>query len=909
MADKNDIRAGGASVELSAKDNTKGVLDAASARLRAWGKGIAVIGGMVAGAGAAVAGGMIAMATNAAQAGQEWLRLSHTTGVSVENLSALGYAANRVGVSTETFTHAFGHMSMAVAEAARGSPEATQKLADLGLTIEDLAHLSQDDRFRLIADRISRIGDAAQRATAERGIFGRSGIELAPLIDQGASGIRGLEAEGARKGRIWTTEDAQNSQLFLRNVNALQGALKTVWEMMGRALLRPLIAGTEHLKKIAEKIIEVTTEVSNWMRENEGLLTVLFKIFDWAIIIGPAIAAVGGALALVPSAVGLIGTAWSGLGMLASGLGSVLMLPFTLMQLAATGAAAVVSLAWSGLVAVASFTWGAIVAVAEVAWGAITATWAFGTAACSFLMTAFGATASAVAALFSTAWTVGTAICEGALLSLAAVGVAVDAVLAFFGGTVAFVATIFSTAWAIGAGIASAATWLWNAAIGAGSALMGLFSGGAIAGTAAAGAWSVGAVAAKLATWLLNIALTAADALLGGIPLVIGLAVVALGVLAGAILGVVGAIALVVGAVMVVAAAVLILPVLWAGIAAGAVSLWRSIQSGASSLGDYLTNAFGPTLTTLGQMWQNLSAVAVAAWGGIVDAIQSGNIGLAMRIVWAAARVAWYENIDLLGRAWDEFTTFLGAVFSDAWNNIGVLATQAWGALQAGWFSAVAAMSNAWADFSYRFTTIWETVIAAVLIGIRRAIDAILPAAAVAGLNNLLPASLQSADAIRANRDANIERARRERDRTIGVNTGEADYNSAMASSEAQIAADEQASRGNTATAPTNAQNAQNARDELEGLVGQAADEADDRRRMAVMRRHQAALDAASRGGALAMTGAGSRGAFNVVDAAGQFGGDGPAERTARACEQANDLLREVRDVIRTLNLGGVQFN
>src|ERR1044071_2304354 len=99
MAARADIKAGRAYVELLLKDGafTKG-LKAASQKLKDWGSGIRAEGAAIAAAGAAIKAPMIALAHSFAESGTELLRMSQRTGMSVEALSELRFAAQESGL-------------------------------------------------------------------------------------------------------------------------------------------------------------------------------------------------------------------------------------------------------------------------------------------------------------------------------------------------------------------------------------------------------------------------------------------------------------------------------------------------------------------------------------------------------------------------------------------------------------------------------------------------------------------------------------------------------------------------------------------------------------------------------------------------------------------------------------------
>lgn len=82
--------------------------------------------------------------------------------------------------------------------------------------------------------------------------------------------------------------------------------------------------------------------------------------------------------------------------------------------------------------------------------------------------------------------------------------------------------------------------------------------------------------------------------------------------------------------------------------------------------------------------WNNIAATAKKAWGGIVDAVAAGDLGLAAKIAWAGLKVAWYELIYALTYAWTEFTRNWLYIWNDATDGMAKILIRGWaGALNA----------------------------------------------------------------------------------------------------------------------------------------------------------------------------------------------------------------------------------
>jgi len=133
------------------------------------------------GLGAVVAAPMVAASKVFSDMGDSIAKMSARTGIGVESLSELGYAAEMSGTSMESFEKSVRTMQKTLVAAAGGSAAAVGALRKLGLTAADLDGLSPEQQFKLIADQLSKIEDPAARAVVAMDIFGKSGAELLPI--------------------------------------------------------------------------------------------------------------------------------------------------------------------------------------------------------------------------------------------------------------------------------------------------------------------------------------------------------------------------------------------------------------------------------------------------------------------------------------------------------------------------------------------------------------------------------------------------------------------------------------------------------------------------------------------------------------------------------------------------------
>src|SRR5437867_11577767 len=137
MAAGSAIRAGPAYVELFTRDSKLiAGLNRAAARVRAFGASITALGAHIAGLGLIMALPLLGAAKAYADMGADLLEMSQRTGLSVEALSELRFAAEQSGTSLEDLETGIKKMSRLLVAAEGGSKEAQDALAKLGLTIQ-----------------------------------------------------------------------------------------------------------------------------------------------------------------------------------------------------------------------------------------------------------------------------------------------------------------------------------------------------------------------------------------------------------------------------------------------------------------------------------------------------------------------------------------------------------------------------------------------------------------------------------------------------------------------------------------------------------------------------------------------------------------------------------------------------
>jgi len=143
-------------------------------------------------------------------------KAAQKTGAGTESLSVLRVAASTADVEVDQLDKGLIKLAVNTGKLAEGNKELERSFAALGLAKEDFAGKDTGQQFAIIADRLSKIRDGAQKTKLAYDIFGKAGAQLIPLLNQlGTEGFDAVREKAERMGLIVTQEAA----LLAENVN------------------------------------------------------------------------------------------------------------------------------------------------------------------------------------------------------------------------------------------------------------------------------------------------------------------------------------------------------------------------------------------------------------------------------------------------------------------------------------------------------------------------------------------------------------------------------------------------------------------------------------------------------------------------------------------------------------------
>lgn len=184
-------------------------------------------------------------------------------GATTERVSELAYIANASGDTLDSVAMGMQRLGRNAAEAASGSQNQVDAFNRLGISVTDASGKlkSMDQLLLETADSFSRHADGPEKVALAMELFGRAGVNMIPILNEGRAGFERLEQVAQRTGTVLSAETVAG--MVAVQQSAIE--LKVSFQGLGIALFnvfQPAINGL--IKSIAGLVQHIT----GWVNES-----------------------------------------------------------------------------------------------------------------------------------------------------------------------------------------------------------------------------------------------------------------------------------------------------------------------------------------------------------------------------------------------------------------------------------------------------------------------------------------------------------------------------------------------------------------------------------------------------------------------------------------------------------------
>ena len=198
-------------------------------------------------AGAAVlAAGIVAVGVAANEAAnhyeayvEEIARGSKTTGISVEAMSGLHYAAEKTNTSYDALVHGLTRFSTTVVKASQGGQQQMEMFQALGISQEQVKAGQKDmlPLLMLVSDKFHGLSSQQQRTAMASALMRDRMGDLLPFLSQGSARLKELAEEARKAGAVIGKDDVDAMKAAKAMVIATKEQMEALEIVVGRAEL------------------------------------------------------------------------------------------------------------------------------------------------------------------------------------------------------------------------------------------------------------------------------------------------------------------------------------------------------------------------------------------------------------------------------------------------------------------------------------------------------------------------------------------------------------------------------------------------------------------------------------------------------------------------------------------------
>ena len=231
--------------ELKEVDNVK--LTQVKEGFEKFGKVVVKVAQMAAAAIAAVGAAAVAagkkiweLANEVAEYGDTIDKQSQKVGLSTQAYQKWDYAMNIAGTSMQDCTTGLKTLTNTFDDANNGSQSAITKFKRLGISLDELKGKSREEVFERVIKSLQNVKDETEKAALANDMFGKSGQNLLPLLNQTSEETQKVLDEAEKYGMIMGDDAVKASANFEDSLTKLKGTLNGIKNNLVGGLLPSL---------------------------------------------------------------------------------------------------------------------------------------------------------------------------------------------------------------------------------------------------------------------------------------------------------------------------------------------------------------------------------------------------------------------------------------------------------------------------------------------------------------------------------------------------------------------------------------------------------------------------------------------------------------------------------------------
>lgn len=208
---------------------------------------------------AALVGGLTAYASKTADTLDTIDKQSQKIGVSTDAYQELDYVLNLAGADVSIMQGGVKKLTDTMQAAANGNATASATFEKLGVSVTnaDGSLRSQEEVMWATLDALQGVANETERAALATDIFGKSGTELMPLLNDTAGSIAETREQAHELGIVMSEEMVKDGADLKDSLSQTQAAFGAITTELGAALMPVALELSEWIKALMPTVREV----------------------------------------------------------------------------------------------------------------------------------------------------------------------------------------------------------------------------------------------------------------------------------------------------------------------------------------------------------------------------------------------------------------------------------------------------------------------------------------------------------------------------------------------------------------------------------------------------------------------------------------------------------------------------
>ena len=254
-------------------------------------KGVMVGTAVAAGVATAV-GALVGMVTKTSETADRIDKLSAKTGLSKQAFQEWDYVLGQNGIEIEKMQTGMKTLTANMDAAASGNENMAGTFDALGVSVTnaDGTLRNQEETMNDVILKLADMPNGTEKARLATELFGKAGVELMPMLNNGAEGIEQLKERSHELGLVMSDEAVNAGVVFGDTLDDVKDSLGMVVTKVGsevmpivQKMLDWVLANMPTIQSVASKVFEVIGQVVTGAADifNNTLMPVFNLVFDW----------------------------------------------------------------------------------------------------------------------------------------------------------------------------------------------------------------------------------------------------------------------------------------------------------------------------------------------------------------------------------------------------------------------------------------------------------------------------------------------------------------------------------------------------------------------------------------------------------------------------------------------------